>query len=88
MSAGPDLEIVAVRSRNDVTAFIDLPWTIYEGDPHWVPPIKKEIRKLLDASRHPFWQFSEQALFLARRGSKVAGRIAGGIDRKFNDGFC
>jgi len=34
--------------------------------------------------RHPFWEFSERILFLARRGSETVGRIAGIIDRNYN----
>ncbi|MDZ4184215.1 MAG: hypothetical protein U1D97_04445, partial [Desulfuromonadales bacterium] len=34
---------------------------------------------------HPFWGFSERMLFLARRGSKTVGRIAGIIDRHSNE---
>jgi len=34
--------------------------------------------------RHPFWEFSERILFLARRGSETVGRIAGIIDRHYN----
>jgi GNAT superfamily N-acetyltransferase len=80
----PVLETVPVTSRRDMDAFINLPWKIYKGSPYWVPPLKKEIGKLLDTSQHPFWQFSEQKLFIARRGSQVVGRIAGIIDRNFN----
>ena len=34
--------------------------------------------------RHPFGEFSERILFLARRGSQTVGRIAGIIDRHYN----
>jgi hypothetical protein len=39
---------------------------------------------MLDARRHPFWEFSERILFLARRGTETVGRIAGIIDRHYN----
>ncbi|NTW38065.1 MAG: acyl-CoA N-acyltransferase, partial [Syntrophobacteraceae bacterium] len=34
--------------------------------------------------KHPFWEFSERILFLARRGSETVGRIAGIVDRHYN----
>jgi len=34
---------------------------------------------------HPFWEFSERVLFLARRGPETVGRIAGIIDRHYNE---
>ncbi|MBM3299288.1 MAG: acyl-CoA N-acyltransferase [Deltaproteobacteria bacterium] len=78
------IEVGSVSSRSDLKAFVDLPWKIYAGDENWVPPIKKLLRKLLDPHKHPFWQFSRRELFLARRGGKVVGRIAGIVDDNYN----
>ncbi|MGA7827656.1 MAG: acyl-CoA N-acyltransferase [Geobacteraceae bacterium] len=78
------IEIVAVEGGADLKDFIDLPWSIYAKHPNWVPPLKKEVRRLLDPQHHPFWEFSERILFLARRGSEAVGRIAGIIDRNYN----
>ena len=79
------IEIITAERRSELKDFIDLPWKIYAGDPKWVPPLKKEVRHLLDPGRHPFWEFSERILFLARRGSETVGRIAGIIDRHNNE---
>ena len=79
------IEIIVAEGGSELKDFIDLPWRIYAGYPHWVPPLKKEVRRMLDPHRHPFWEFSEGILFLARRGSKTVGRIAGIIDRHYNE---
>jgi len=79
-----EIEIIAVEGRSALKDFIDLPWSIYAAYPNWVPPLKKEVRRILDPHSHPFWEFSERILFLARRGSKTVGRIAGIIDRHSN----
>ncbi|MFU8856629.1 MAG: acyl-CoA N-acyltransferase [Deferrisomatales bacterium] len=79
------VEILPVDSRSDWHAFVDLPWKIYADFPNWVPPLRKEVRRLLTPDAHPFWEFSERILFLARRGSKTVGRIAGIIDRRSNE---
>jgi hypothetical protein len=78
------IEIIAVERGSELKDFIDLPWRIYADYPNWVPPLKKEVSRLLDPHKHPFWEFSERILFLARRGSKTVGRIAGIIDRNYN----
>ena len=78
------IEIIAVEGRSELKDFIDLPWRIYAEYPIWVPPLKKEVCRMLDSQRHPFWEFSERVLFLARRGSETVGRIAGIIDRHSN----
>jgi hypothetical protein len=78
------VEIIPVTSRSDLDAFIDLPWRIYAGNDQWVPPLKSQVRHILDRTKHPFWQFADQALFLAKQGAKVVGRIAGIVDRNSN----
>ena len=79
------IEIITVEKKKEFKEFIDLPWKIYAKYPHWVPPLKSEVRRLLDPGIHPFWEFSERILFLARRGSETVGRIAGIIDRHHNE---
>jgi hypothetical protein len=79
------VEIVPVQTRSDMKAFIDLPWKIYQDYTNWVPPLKSEVRKLLDTRKHPFWKFSERVLFLARRGREVMGRIAAIVDGNYNE---
>ena len=78
------IEIIAAEGRSELKDFIDLPWRIYAEYPNWVPPLKKEVRQMLDPRKHPFWEFSERILFLARRGSETVGRIVGIVDRNYN----
>ena len=78
------IDIVIVEGKAALKEFIDLPWSIYASYPNWVPPLKKEVERLLDTGKHPFWEFSERILFLARRGSETVGRIAGIVDRNYN----
>jgi len=68
-----------VAGRSDLAAFINLPFTLYGKDPNWVPPLKADVRKLLDQEHHPFYdggREAERELFLAREGRTVVGRIA------------
>jgi hypothetical protein len=78
------VDIVMVENKSDMKAFIDLPWKIYAENPNWVPPLKAEVRKVLDTEKHPFWKFSRRALFLARKGSETVGRIAAIVDDNHN----
>jgi len=78
------VKIIKVERGSELKDFIDLPWRIYAKYPNWVPPLKKEVRRMLDPRRHPFWEFSERILFIAKRGSEAVGRIAGIIDRHYN----
>src|SRR6185312_9014693 len=73
-----------VTSAADLRAFVDLPWAIYPRGSNWVPPLKSEVRHILDREKHPFWKFAERELFLARRNGKVVGRIAAIVDPNYN----
>jgi GNAT superfamily N-acetyltransferase len=80
----PDVAVAPVRSSTDRDAFIRLPYSLYRGDPNWVPPLEMERRDFLDPRKNPFFEFGEVELFLARRGRQVVGRIAAVKDPRFN----
>jgi len=76
-----------VSGRADLAAFVNLPFTLYRDDPNWVPPLKADVRKLLDQNRHPFYDNGREAeieLFLARDGRQVVGRIAAVLNHAHN----
>jgi len=77
--------ITTVSTKSDLDEFINLPWKIYSRESNWVPPLKKDVRRLLDTQQHPYWKFSERTLFLARRGSEAVGRIAAIVDSNYNE---
>ena len=37
--ASSDVTITPVQSAQDREAFIRFPYSLYEGDPNWVPPL-------------------------------------------------
>lgn len=80
--AGATLRVERVESRADLRAFLRLPWHIYRDDPHWVPPLLVEQRRLLDRHKHPFHRHAEVDYFLARRGARVVGRIAAIVNHR------
>lgn len=65
-----------VASRRDRRRFQRLPWTIYAGDPNWVPPILSQERLLLGWGRHPFFDHAEMVTLLAERDGEAVGRVA------------
>ncbi|MGE4322588.1 MAG: N-acetyltransferase [Sphingobium sp.] len=75
-----DIHISPVSSKADVKAFIALPWRLYADDPHWVAPIRSDARDLITPGKNPFFNHARVALFLARRGTRVVGRISAHID--------
>lgn len=73
-----------VKSRGDRDAFIKFPWLIYANDPAWVPPLLIERKAFLDQKKHPFFEHGAAALFLARRGTQIVGRIMASDDPNYN----
>ncbi|MGA2262761.1 MAG: hypothetical protein ABSH28_15170 [Acidobacteriota bacterium] len=69
-------EVRKVETNKELAEFIDLPWTIYQNYPHWVPPLKKEVEKLITPGKHPFWNHAQRELYIALTNGRIAGRIA------------
>ncbi len=78
------LEVRAVVSRSDRTAFVGFPWQIYAGNPQWVPPLEREVRQFIDPRHHPFLRHGSSQAFLAWRAGRVVGRIVASDDPNFN----
>ena len=75
MNASVELRCVEGSRGADARSFIELPFRLYRGRPQWVPWFRSDVRALLDR-RHPFFEHSEGAFYLARRAGRAVGRIA------------
>lgn len=74
-SAAP-VVVAPERTRADRKAFLELPYRLYRGHPHWVPPLRMDEAFLGNRAKNPFYAHATVAHFLARRGDRVVGRIA------------
>jgi GNAT superfamily N-acetyltransferase len=81
----PAVEVRPVSGRAELERFLRLPWRIYAGDPHWVPPLLSDVRAALDPKKHPFHEHADVATFLAWRGNEAVGRIAAVVNRVHNE---
>ena len=77
--------IIEVRTPEQLKRFIDLPWRLYAGNRNWVPPLKKDVRFLLDDKRHPFWEHARRTLFLAEKDGRTVGRVSAQVDDHYNE---
>ena len=82
-----EVVVKPVGSWFDRQKFINYAWSLYAGDPNWMPPLRINQRELLGYSRHPFHDCAEVQTFLARRNGEVCGRIAAIINHEHNRVF-
>ena len=73
-----------VESKKDWKEFIEFPWSIYKGDPNWVPPLRIAVRDVLDINKNPFFKHAFMHPLLALKDGKCVGRIVGVIDESHN----
>jgi GNAT superfamily N-acetyltransferase len=78
------IEVVAVQNRKALKQFIELPYSLYRGDPYWVPPLRIAVKELLDRGKHPFYLNAEAGFFLAFDDGRVVGRVAAIYDKAHN----
>lgn len=76
---GANITIKPVTSGSDLRAFITLPWSIYQDDPAWVPPLWLE-RRLHFSRLNPFFKFGSWQAWLALKDSRPVGRICAHIN--------
>jgi hypothetical protein len=79
METKPLLKIIQVdtNNRRQVRQFLDLPFRLYVNSPQWVPPLTMDANRMLNRKRHPFYQHSDAAFWLAINDqNKAVGRLA------------
>jgi GNAT superfamily N-acetyltransferase len=79
-----DLRIHRVTTRRQQKQFLEFPWTLYEGDPNWIPPLRSNQKELVGYKPHPFYARNSVQTFLATRGDEVCGRIAAILNHGHN----
>ncbi|HEY2411274.1 MAG TPA: N-acetyltransferase [Pirellulaceae bacterium] len=81
------LLVEPVRTWWQRRQFVRLPWNIYRGDPHWIPPLLGNQNEMLNYTHSPFYDDAEIQTFLAKRNGAVVGRIAAIINHAHNRRF-
>jgi len=81
------LTVVPVRSRREKSQFLELPWELYRGDPHWIPPLRMIVKELVGFSQHPFHEHNRVQPFLALRDGKPIGRIVAIVNQAHIDRY-
>ncbi len=70
-----NIVIERVTTSRQRSQFLQFPWTIYQKDPYWIPPLRLDEKENVGYSHNPFYDRNRIQTFLAFRGGEVVGRI-------------
>lgn len=79
-----DILIKEVVTRKDLRDFIYLPGKIHRNEPGWLPPLYMAEWEFFSKKKNKSFEYSDTLLLLTYRGGRLAGRIMGIINRRYN----
>ncbi len=74
-----------VEDKKQLDEFARLPFSLYEGDDAWVPPIVSEYKKYVSGVDNTLTEVGPHIKMIAKQDGKTVGRILFGIDEKLNE---
>lgn len=77
------IEVKEVATHRQLMEFIKFPYKLYSANHCWVPPLMIDEVNTLKKDRNPAFEYCEAKYWLAYRNGKIAGRIAGIINRRY-----
>lgn len=80
-----ELQIKEVTTSRELKQFVSFQYSLYRNNPYWVPPLRAEELFSLRKDKNPAFDFYEAAYWLAYHNGKIVGRIAGMINKKYNE---
>ena len=77
------ISIQEVKTKKKLKQFIRYPRQLYKNCPYFVPSLESEEYKTL--TEHPALSFCDLRLWVAYKDGKIAGRIGGIINHRYNE---
>ncbi|MCX7954425.1 MAG: GNAT family N-acetyltransferase [Bacteroidales bacterium] len=79
-----ELRISEVKTKNDLKTFVNFPFSLYKNNKYWVPYLKSEEIKTLQAKYNPAFEHCKAKFWLAYYNNEVVGRIGAIINYEYN----
>lgn len=76
-----EIDVVNVTTWSHKRQFLRLPWTLYQDNSCWVPPLRRTQKEMVGYVRHPFQANVEMQTFIALHKRRPVGRIAAILNR-------
>ncbi len=77
------VQVKKVRTNRELKRFINFPYKLYHKHPFWIPPLRIDEFKILHRDKNAAFDHCEACYWLAYKEGRIAGRIAGIINRLY-----
>ena len=78
------IEIIEVQTQKEIKEFVDFPTKLYKGVKQYVHPLRYDEINNFNPKKNASLKECDIQLFLAKQDDKVVGRIAGIIQKSYN----
>jgi GNAT superfamily N-acetyltransferase len=79
------ITIKEVTNRRLLREFVNFPFKLYRDNPYWVPKLRSDELNTLRKDKNPAFAFCQAKYWLAYKDGKIAGRIAGIINPRYQE---
>lgn len=79
------IEIIEVKTKKERKEFVEFPNKLYKNNPYFCPAITADELSMFDPKKNVSYEDCEAKYFLAKENGKVVGRIAGIIQKLYNN---
>lgn len=79
------ITIKEVTNRRLLREFVNFPFKLYRDNPYWVPTLRSDDLNTLRKDKNPAFAFCQAKYWLAYKDGKIAGRIAGIINPRYQE---
>jgi hypothetical protein len=80
-----EIQLKEVNTPRELKQFVAFQYSLYRDNKYWVPPLRTDELHSLRKDKNPAFDFCEAKYWLAYKNGKIVGRIAGIINKKYNE---
>jgi hypothetical protein len=80
-----EIQLKEVTTLHELKQFVSFQYSLYRDNKYWVPPLRADELQSLRKDKNPAFDFCEAKYWLVYKNGKIVGRIAGIINKKYNE---
>ncbi len=78
------ITVKPAQTKSEIKEFVKVPFAIFKGNPHWVPPLIMDDIATFDRAKNPAFAEAEARFFVAHKDGRPVGRLAAIISHVAN----